>query len=204
MAVRGAKALPEEQRAAFVRRLSEASERADLKSAIRLAEATGLDRRTIDRLKNGSRIPEPFTLAKIAEVLGVSSDWLLSGRAEVAASGPDLTQALPGFLYELQDSGLANWAARPPAGVQPPTIAEALRALRFYADERASGKPTFTSEGERSMRWAEYFANVRAGKAPPVASVRSTRRTMDADEAERRVPIAGVGLVAPKRSPAKG
>ena len=183
-------------------RLNATMERLGL-SGRRLAELSGVDRRTIDRFSKGERLPDVPNLLALAKGLGVAPWWLLTGDGEEEAAPGHLAQALPGFLLELQESGLATWAARQ-RGADVPSIAEALRALRDFEAARANGRPFYVNEGERNVRWGEYFANARAGKAMPVAPVASRRRTMDEAEERARVPETGLTLVRPANQPSKG
>lgn len=181
-------------------RLAEAMNRAGASRRSIESMSDDVDRQQVGRFLSGKRVPGVAVFVAVAKALGVSLEWLLTGEDPLARSaGPDLGQPLPGLLYELETSGLAGWSSRPPAGVQPPTIAEALRALRELDDERASGRPWFFSDGARSVRWAEYFAAIRAGRTPG-ATVQSKRRTMDADEAALRVPPDGLAPVPPEKS----
>lgn len=45
--------------------------------AVRLSEATGIGRKSISSLRNGTHLPRSGDLAVLAVALGVSADWLL-------------------------------------------------------------------------------------------------------------------------------
>src|SRR5665213_3028355 len=62
-----------------------------------LAKAVGVERNTVSRWENGGMLPkDPAVIASLADVLGVTADWLIGGyRAGLISEMSDV-QLLPG------------------------------------------------------------------------------------------------------------
>jgi len=71
------------------RRLKDARESRQLKQAD-LAKRTGLQPSAISQFETGQREPSPENLKKLADALGVSTDFLLSGSESLVVSGPQI------------------------------------------------------------------------------------------------------------------
>lgn len=124
-----------------------------------LAKRTGVDRRTIDRLRNGERIPRPEKLGRLVQPLGVSLDWIINGDAHDVMqlsepSGPAyrtdaLAQSAVGFLLRMRDSGLEDWMKRQPPS-KTPSLDAALSALDATDESDLAHVPTSCPERTRS------------------------------------------------------
>ncbi len=119
----------------------------------------------LSRFEKGHRLPEASTLVRLSETLGVTTDWLLTGRT-VAAEGaipppppppPGLDMTLPGFLQLTADRGLARWAAGARKG-DVPTVAEALHAL----DTLTRSPALANDKGEPRDGWLWFFRQLRS------------------------------------------
>lgn len=73
----------------LARRLKESRENRELKQAD-LAKRTGLQPSAISQFETGQREPSPENLKKLADALGVSVDFLLSGDESQIVSGPQI------------------------------------------------------------------------------------------------------------------
>jgi len=102
----------------LAKRLKEAREMAGL-SQSQVARRVGVEQSTYARYESGTRSPNPQLLSKIANVLGVSVDWLL-GRSESPTppvaphSGLEGAVSIPvlGSIH----AGDAAWAEQVPEG----------------------------------------------------------------------------------------
>ncbi|MBE7636592.1 helix-turn-helix domain-containing protein [Sneathiella sp. P13V-1] len=97
----------------FRRNMLSAMDTANLKSS-QLADQAGIDRSTLGQLlsENAPRLPNGHTLAELASVLGVSSDWLL-GLSQQAQPVTTLLDGALNFTPSLErapmDSNLEEW-----------------------------------------------------------------------------------------------
>jgi transcriptional regulator with XRE-family HTH domain len=180
--------LSPEAMAAVVTRVRDAQARLGLTNR-GLAAASGVDRKTIDRLVHEDptqrRVPGVGKVALLASALGVSSEWVLSGRG-AADPSVDLTRPLTSFALELHERGLLRWAQAAPAS-EVPTLGEVLTAL-----ERLRAEPQLSnSAGMPVAGWSDYFAQMRS---PAPAQARASK-AVRATEAEQRGEASPTGVV---------
>jgi transcriptional regulator with XRE-family HTH domain len=142
----------------------------DRVSANALSKASGVDRRTIDRLKAGERFPGPDKVIALARALeldlkGDMPDLLLS--AEAPPKGD--TFSLVGFLNFVRTSGMEQWASLAEKG---PTLAEAWEAATRIKNEPQLSR----SDGAPIEGWSKFFADLRSGipRVQPSAKASST------------------------------
>lgn len=118
-----------------------------------LATAGGFDRQAVGRFLSSERVPSASVFIAIAGTLGVSLEWLLTGKGpETLGAVEHIGQALPGFLVRLNESGLGSWASRQPP-TSTPTLAEAVKALEDMQAAHDRGEPFYTNEGVPVIRW---------------------------------------------------
>jgi len=60
-------------------RLRQARENVEL-SQVQVKEKTGINNKTLSNYENGVSDPDPTTLKVLADLYGVSADWLISGK----------------------------------------------------------------------------------------------------------------------------
>lgn len=164
------------QSEAMIRKRIVAAMDAAKMSSNHLSKLTGVDRRTIDRIRAGERFPTTNTLLKITNALGVDI------REEGSESNVEpLSVTLLGFLSEVQSRGLARWAATAPRE-QTPTLAEAAKALHvLHASPQYS-----TSDGAPIDGWGAYLTELRAsGFRMPTPSKRSPKAAQAEEDALR-------------------
>lgn len=145
-------------------------------SANALASASGVDRRTIDRLKKGERFPRLDNLEAIEKALGLE----LSGKDEPEDSTTVDVQdvSLVGFLSSLRDSGMAKWAGMVPIQSSP-TLLEAARALKYLHDH-----PQYSNESGQPLEgWPAFFEKLRATNFQPMKPSPKPQKTKAIAEA---------------------
>jgi transcriptional regulator with XRE-family HTH domain len=131
-------------------------------SANQLAESTGVDRRTIDRLKKGERFPKLDKIEALERALGLEGVGPHALAEDDAL--PDVQDvSLVGFLASLRDSGMAKWAGMVPIQSSP-TLLEAARALKYLHEH-----PQYSNESGVPLEgWPAFFEKLRATNFRPM------------------------------------
>lgn len=125
---------------------------------LQLAERLGVHSGSIARWETGGAVPHAYTMERIAELCGASSDWIRTGRGESPVPGePESTEPEPSAADDVFAS--ADAVARFLDGIAP-AGEERLRKL----DALEGLRRMLTARGTLPGWWYELRESVEAGR----------------------------------------
>lgn len=137
-----------------------------------LAKTSGVDRRTIDRLRSGERFPGFDKILALGRALSLD----MNGDLPTALTTPDSHSdgdalTLTGFLQFVRSTGMDRWAAMATPS-EAPTLTEAMAAALHLSASPALSN----SDGAPIDGWRSFFADLRreGGRKPPARKAPST------------------------------
>lgn len=136
---------------AMAERFAAALKAAGLSKASLAAEA-GVDPSMLSRLASGERLPNPESLLKVCARLGVSLDYLVTGRDPSGVPASVLNQNLAELLGDLTESKFMKFAN---GASTPPSVKDALLFEFHFASDAKRFTPSNGPE------WAKIMAEIR-------------------------------------------